>query len=66
METLYFLTKGTLKQFSPQQIIDCSNSEGNRGCDSGNVINSLSYIKNSGISLDSTYPFKQTKESCKY
>lgn len=67
IETSYFMSKGgSVKQFSPQQIIDCSSNSGNKGCDSGDVINSISYLKSAGVGFESSYPFKQTQETCKY
>jgi hypothetical protein len=41
IESGRFITTGRLSQASPQQIIDCSNGTGNKGCTSGNILNSF-------------------------
>ena len=45
VEAAYEITTGTLETFSVQQLIDCSTSFGNRGCDGGLVKNAFEYIK---------------------
>lgn len=58
--------KGTVKSFSPQQLVDCSSSYGNQGCGGGTMVASYQYTKAKGIELYSTYTYQGTAGSCKY
>lgn len=49
IESGKYITKGRLTELSSQQIIDCSSGSGNKGCTSGNVLNSFDYIHKNGI-----------------
>lgn len=49
IESARFITTGKLSQASPQQIIDCSAAEGNKGCSDGNVLSSFGYVLKHGI-----------------
>jgi cathepsin L len=49
LESLYKIKYGTLYSFSPQQIVDCSGSFYNYGCNGGNMGNSYSYLQTSKI-----------------
>ncbi|EER05615.1 cathepsin L, putative [Perkinsus marinus ATCC 50983] len=61
--------------FSVQQIVDCSRSFGNKGCDGGSAGRSYLYAEKYGIVRDRSYPYmgkagkckkitKDTKEQC--
>jgi C1A family cysteine protease len=52
--------------FSEQQLIDCSSSYGNEGCNGGMMNNAYKYVINNGITLETYYPYRQTGSSCKY
>jgi C1A family cysteine protease len=65
-EVSYNIKKGlkgsSAKQFSPQQILDCS---GGGSCSGGTVSNGVKYMwTKGGISL-SQYPYKASKGSCR-
>lgn len=49
IESGRYITTGRLTQASPQQIIDCSSAEGNKGCTEGNMVNSFEYILKHGV-----------------
>jgi cathepsin L len=54
-------------KLSDQQLIDCSDSYGNDGCNMGNPIYAYNYIKENGIAAGSSYPFKARElDSCNY
>lgn len=50
---------------SVQQILDCSSNYGNKGCNGGWMESTLRYIKASGITTESQYPYTQVAGSCK-
>lgn len=50
--------------FSEQQLIDCSTSNGNRGCQGGLYTYSFNYAKNAGLQLNSTYPYMNDYNVC--
>lgn len=47
---------------SVQDVIDCSKSYGNYGCEGGLQVNVLNYIKDHGISYDAFYPFEARED----
>jgi len=69
MESAYAIkTKSqNVLTFSPQQIVDCSASDGNYGCDGGNFEPSVSYLSLQGdkIATAASYPYVGVQESCK-
>lgn len=58
VESYYFLKTGQLLSLSAQDVIDCSKSYGNDGCHGGEQELVLSYIKDHGISYESSYPYE--------
>ncbi|XP_074028385.1 cathepsin L-like proteinase isoform X4 [Leptinotarsa decemlineata] len=52
---------------SEKQLLDCSESYGNRNCEEGGFItNAFNYIKDKGIESNSSYPYFDRKATCKY
>lgn len=62
-----FISKGELKSLSEQQLVDCSGSYGNQGCNGGLMDNSFKYYegKGKGAILESDYPYTGRDGSCK-
>jgi len=66
LEGIYAITTGTLDSFSEQQLVDCSDSFGNMGCDGGLMDQAFQYVEANGIELESTYPYKGVDGKCQY
>jgi len=49
---------------SIQEIIDCSDSYGNRGCDGGYPEDAISYVMDNSVTSESTYSYTATDTSC--
>jgi C1A family cysteine protease len=65
VEGAYFLSTGKLLSFSEQQLVDCSSSYGNEGCDGGLMDDGLTYIKDKGICLEKDYSYTASDGKCK-
>lgn len=63
IESLY-LIKGTNVTLSKQQIVDCSADYTTFGCQSGSRNGTLIYIREKGLTTDSSYPYKGVKNNC--
>ncbi|KAG7501347.1 cathepsin L1-like [Solea senegalensis] len=51
---------GILVPLSPQNLVDCSTADGNRGCRGGFISKAFSYvIRNRGVDSEKFYPYQQ-------
>lgn len=67
LEGLHFITKGSLVEFSNQQLLDCTKSSGgNQGCDGGLMVPCYKYVKDKGIEKYSDYTYKNKVGTCAY
>jgi cathepsin L len=66
MEGAWFLATGTLISLSEQQLMDCSWSQGNEGCEGGWMTDAFDYvIGHQGICSSSSYPYQmRDRSSC--
>ena len=57
--------RGTLENFSEQQLVDCSGSYGNMACNGGLMTNAFKYVRDKGIVHQDEYPYRAVKQACK-
>jgi C1A family cysteine protease len=66
VEGAMFLKTGKLQSYSEQQLVDCSTSYGNMGCNGGLMDSAFQYIEKNPLEQESDYPYKAVDGTCSY
>ena len=67
VEGQHFNATGQLVSLSVQNLIDCSDKQGNIGCVGGQATQAFEYIKeNGGIDSEDAYPFEDDVNRCRF
>lgn len=66
IESAHLIQKNLSLSLSSQQIVDCSGSEGNMGCNGGWPSNSFVYVINNNITTAAQYPYTANAGKCKF
>lgn len=66
VEGAEFVANGALQSYSEQQLVDCSGSFGNQGCNGGLMDSAFEYIKTNPLELESDYPYTARDGKCTY
>jgi len=65
VESSYAIAAGKLGSYAEQQLVDCSHNGGSEGCNGGWNQYGITYIGQTGIASESSYPYKAVDGTCR-
>ncbi|KAL4476339.1 hypothetical protein ABPG74_010072 [Tetrahymena malaccensis] len=65
LESATFISTGTLPSLSEQELVDCSTSYGNEGCDGGDMDAAFKFIHENNIATEKEYVYRGFDQKCK-
>ena len=65
LEGATFIATGKLPSLSEQELVDCSGSAGNQGCNGGLMDSAFKWIESNGICSEASYPYTAADGTCK-
>jgi cathepsin L len=66
VEGAHFISTGELVSLSEQQLVDCSGSFGNQGCQGGLMDDAFQYLEQAKIESEADYPYTGRNGNCAY
>lgn len=65
LESAYYLKNKVMLDLSEQELVDCSGSYGNQGCNGGLEAQGYRFVADKGLCSQVDYPYHAKDESCK-
>jgi len=65
LEGRCFIDGFGLHSFSEQQLVDCSSTFGNQGCNGGLMNNAWDYLEKNCLCYEGDYPYEAVDDTCK-
>lgn len=65
LESAYAIQNNQMITLSEQQLVDCSGSYGNQGCNGGLMDQAFKYVQDHGLTTEDAYPYTAADGTCR-